>query len=407
MNLIEVNEVSKFFEKSEKKNVVRELAKTVLRILGIVKKKAISKEANHFTALKEISFSIKKGEAIALIGRNGAGKSTLLKIINGLYDPSEGSVKVNGKIQALIELGAGFHYDLTGRENLLFAVSMIPNLKKKDREFLINEIIEFSELNEFIDFPVKKYSSGMKARLGFSAAIFANPDILLVDEVLSVGDFRFRQKCLRKINEIRKDAAVVLVSHNLQTVKLFCTRALLFDRGTIVFDGDVQKAINLYRKSEARDEKEILKNPNLGEDFHNNEIVSDLEVFWCDEFLTPRKVFSKNEPIYLFFKATLLVDCGKDLVFSMPFWRDNINISSISSEYDSCDLSVSVLKKGQLLKIHNIFNSGPIDSCFILTLKSEYLVRKILEPFEISGFDARVHGVALCSFKEEPKKEEN
>ncbi len=400
MNLIEVNSVTKFFDKSERKSALKELFKTILRILNLSNKQELKLNSNHFVALKNISFEIKKGEAVALIGSNGAGKSTMLKIINGLYGPTKGSVKVHGKIQALIELGAGFHYELSGRENLIFSVSMIPDLNKEEKEQLMQEIIDFSELNEFIDFPVKKYSSGMKARLGFSAAIFANPDILLVDEVLSVGDFKFRQKCLRKINEIREKAAVILVSHNLQTIKLFCSRAILFEKGSILFDGDVQQAINLYRQADSSDKEKPIAKAHLGEDFVSNELISNLEVFWCDKTKKPKKTFKRGEPIYLSFKITFKIEVGEGLLFSMPFWKDDINISSISSEYNECNLSLKSLSKGVLLKVDNTFNSGAIDSCFILTLKSEYLIRKILNPFEVTEYDARIHGVSLCSFEE-------
>lgn len=204
---------------------------------------------DEFWALRDVSFTLSRGESLGLIGHNGAGKTTLLRILNGLIKPDIGKLEVRGRMQALIALGAGFNPVLTGRENLYVNASILGFPKKEiDRRF--DEIISFSGIEEFIDMPVRSYSSGMVVRLGFSIAAHLEPDILLVDEVLSVGDLAFRTKGQMRIQEL-KDAgvAIVLVSHNIHTISHVCTRAIALERGEVIFDGDTEAAIDAYRTS--------------------------------------------------------------------------------------------------------------------------------------------------------------
>jgi ABC-type polysaccharide/polyol phosphate transport system ATPase subunit len=207
-------------------------------------------ELKTFYALKNISITIKKGEIIGVIGKNGAGKSTLLKIISKVIYPTEGNIEVNGKLAGLLELGAGFHPDLTGRENIFFQAAIL-GMTKKDINNKQDKIIRFSGLRDFIDTPVKYYSSGMFARLGFSVAIHLEPDILLVDEVLSVGDAQFREKCINRIQKIfnKRSISVVFVSHNLGYVKELCKKVYWLDRGEITKQGDADSVINSYLES--------------------------------------------------------------------------------------------------------------------------------------------------------------
>lgn len=190
-----------------------------------------------FTALQDISFTINKGEVVGLVGLNGSGKSTLLKIIAGVMKPTTGSVKVKGTIAPLIEVGAGFNQSLSGRENI-YLNGYLLGLSKKYIEEHMNEIIEFSELGEFIDVPLKNYSSGMKARLGFSIATSVRAQVLIVDEVLAVGDFKFQQKCHKRMSEMMADDTTVLyVSHSIDQVRSLCTRCIWLEKGHIVKDG--------------------------------------------------------------------------------------------------------------------------------------------------------------------------
>ncbi len=208
-----------------------------------------------FVVLDDISLDIEKGKTIGIIGENGAGKSTLLKIIAGITKPNRGEVKVNGRVSALIELGAGFHPEISGRENI-FINGIILGLSKKEIKEKYDEIVKFAELEDFIDQPVKTYSSGMFMRLGFSVAINVNPDILLVDEVLAVGDASFVPKCLDKINEFkRKKKTIVFVSHDLATVSRITDEAIWISRGKIVMRGYPRKVVDSYLESIAEKEE--------------------------------------------------------------------------------------------------------------------------------------------------------
>lgn len=202
-----------------------------------------------FMALDHISLDIQKGDAVGLIGRNGCGKSTLLKSIAGVYYPTSGSVKTRGSIAPLIELGAGFDPELTARENIFLNGAIMGNTREFMQEHF-DEIIEFAELQQFVDVPVKNYSSGMYARLGFSIATIVKADILIVDEILAVGDYEFQQKCKRKMQELMAGGTtLLLVSHSIEDVKSICKKAVWIDHGRIVEQGEVHQVADRYIKS--------------------------------------------------------------------------------------------------------------------------------------------------------------
>lgn len=201
-----------------------------------------------FEALKGISFVIRKGETVAIIGRNGSGKSTILKIIAGVYRPTAGQVSVSGQVGALIELGAGFHPDLTGRENIVIN-GLLLGLSKQEIQSREQQILDFAELGDFIDSPVKQYSSGMFMRLGFAIATEIDPDILLIDEILAVGDESFKHKCVARIDDFRRRGkTIVFVSHNLAAVRQLCHRALMIDGGVLLADGPADELIARYEE---------------------------------------------------------------------------------------------------------------------------------------------------------------
>ncbi len=198
--------------------------------------------------LKDINLTIKNGEAVGLIGVNGSGKSTLLKLMTKIIYPNKGKVTTNGKLTSLLELGAGFHQDFTGRENIYFNASIF-GLSKKEIDERIDDIIAFSELGEYIDNPVRTYSSGMYMRLAFAVAINVDADILLVDEVLAVGDMHFQDKCIEKMKELKSQGkTMVFVTHSLNVVKDFCNRAIWIDEGVVRADGKPEKVIDEYIK---------------------------------------------------------------------------------------------------------------------------------------------------------------
>ncbi len=211
--------------------------------------KFFRKEVNYhdFEAVNKVSFTVRAGEMVGIIGRNGSGKSTLLKIVSGIYKPTSGTVQVHGSIAPLIELGAGMHTELTGRENILINGLLMGYSKRQmlERE---QRIIDFAGIGDFIDVPVKQYSTGMYMRLAFSVATEVDPDILVIDEILAVGDFAFQSKCFDRLKRFRESGKTILfVTHSMDQITQHCDRAVLLDRGCLMFDGDPEEAVNLYR----------------------------------------------------------------------------------------------------------------------------------------------------------------
>ncbi len=201
-----------------------------------------------FKALNHLEFELSKGESLAILGKNGSGKSTLLKIIAGVTKPSDGRITVNGRVAPLIELGAGFHPELTGRENVYLNGSIL-GIKHKDMEKLYPEIVAFAELTEFMDQPIKYYSSGMYMRLAFAVAVAETPDILLVDEILAVGDQKFQKKCLERMREFKEQGStMVMVSHNPEQVKKYCKKGLVLHEGKQLFFGEIEQAMAIYEE---------------------------------------------------------------------------------------------------------------------------------------------------------------
>jgi ABC-type polysaccharide/polyol phosphate transport system ATPase subunit len=236
---IEFANVSKRFQLTERRTL-REFVPALFKGSGF---------AEPFYALHDVTFSIYRGETVALVGRNGSGKSTALKLIAGVMAPSEGSVWVGGRVSPLIELGAGFHPDLTGRENVHLNGSIL-GMSGREINEQFEQIVEFAELAEFIDTPVKRYSSGMYMRLAFAVAVHSNPEILLVDEVLSVGDAFFQEKCFDRMDEFkRRGVTIVVVSHSLELLTNFCERAIWLDHGRFVDEGPAAEIAQRYLDS--------------------------------------------------------------------------------------------------------------------------------------------------------------
>lgn len=220
----------------------KEAAQKLRRMLG--DKTAATEEL--FYALGGVSFDVCAGEALGIIGSNGAGKSTLLKLISRITAPTEGSISINGRVASLLEIGTGFHPELTGRENI-FLNGAIMGMTRSETRARMKDILEFSEIEKFIDTPVKRYSSGMTVKLGFAVAANLDPDILICDEVLAVGDTAFQQKCLTKMSDVAKEGSAVLyVSHNMRTVSQLCNRVICLDHGMLTYDGAPQAGIEKY-----------------------------------------------------------------------------------------------------------------------------------------------------------------
>jgi len=257
--LVKVEGLSKKFCK-DLKTSLKYGVQDLFANFGKNNKEAVLRE-KEFWAVKDINFELRRGECLGLIGHNGAGKSTLLKILNGLINPDEGKVTIKGKVSALIELGAGFNPILSGRENI-YNNGAVLGFTREEINNKVEEIIDFAEIREFIDMPVQNYSSGMKVRLGFAVAAQMEPDVLIIDEVLAVGDITFQLKCFNRIGELRKrGVAIVLVSHNLHQITTFSNKGIALSKGSQLYFGNVEKSIEVYKDSlsNLESDKEIEK----------------------------------------------------------------------------------------------------------------------------------------------------
>jgi lipopolysaccharide transport system ATP-binding protein len=242
---LRMEQVYKKFRRGETFNSLRDLIPALTGKM-FQQQELSNKDAHEFWALQDISFEVNRGEAFGIIGHNGAGKSTILKILCKIMKPTRGRMVVHGRMSALIEVAAGFHQDLTGRENI-FMNGTILGMSKREIASKFDQIVAFSGLEDFIDTPVKRYSSGMYARLGFSVAAHVDPEVMIVDEVLSVGDYVFQNKCLERMKEIvRNGTAVLYVSHNLKSVAEFCSRCILLEKGRITANGPAEQVVSKY-----------------------------------------------------------------------------------------------------------------------------------------------------------------
>ena len=254
-------------------------------------------------ALSDVSFEVKKGDILGVIGPNGAGKSTLLKILSKITHPSSGRVELKGRVASLLEVGTGFHPELTGRENI-YLNGTILGMTKREIDRKLDEIINFSGVEKFLDTPVKRYSSGMRVRLAFSVAAHLDPEILLIDEVLAVGDYSFQKKCLGKMDEVSKSGKTVLfVSHQLSMIKTLCNRSILLDNGKIILEGSVDEVIQKYVKSsedlinDSLSKRELIKNSKNDKFFQ----VIDFEILQ-DNFKSAIFINSESLTIKIHYK---------------------------------------------------------------------------------------------------------
>jgi ABC-2 type transport system ATP-binding protein/lipopolysaccharide transport system ATP-binding protein len=325
MHSVEVNNVFKFYKKYAEKH------KFLTIKSAMVNKTLFSdlKASERFEALKGISFEVETGKTLGIIGENGSGKSTLLKILAGISKPTFGEIVTRGRISALIELGAGFHPEISGRENI-FINGIILGLTRKQIQEKYRDIVDFAELEEFIDHPVKSYSSGMYMRLGFSIAINVSPDILLIDEVLAVGDASFVPKCLDKINEFRRNGkTIIFVSHDLSTVERICDEVIWLKNGKIEMQGYPKRIVDAYleyvgRKDEKRsharhEEEEKAAEDNREKRWGTREIeIANVRMF--DARGEEAYIFEAGDP--LAFEFDVLANVGQeDFVFGIGIYN--------------------------------------------------------------------------------------
>ena len=366
---------------------------------------------SEFFAVQDVSFSLNQGDCLGLIGRNGCGKTTTLRMLNGLIKPDAGQIMMRGRVQALIALGAGFNPVLSGLENIYISAATL-GLSRKETKAKIDEIIDFSELYDFIDSPVQSYSSGMYARLGFSVAIHMDPDILLIDEILSVGDFAFQTKCFAKMNSLKKDGVtIVFVTHGMTAMIQLCEEAIWLDHGRIAGVGPSKdiatKYLNSVKVEENKQEKkkEIAKKTNntiYGALIIDNQKVENIQVSFCqdvDKNKQTRELESGKSCIVEY--SFRLICKVNDLNVSLVFYRkDGLHITTISS------LNGDILKKyndGHIsckLEIDSmILNPGHYIMVMCIHDGHSYLRRNIEYEFSVVSHSNLCWGLTNFSYK--------
>jgi lipopolysaccharide transport system ATP-binding protein len=297
--VIKVEHVSKKYCKSLKRSMLYGLEDIGRNLFGL-NSRSEKLRRSEFWAVDDASFEVKKGESLGLIGPNGSGKSTLLKMLNGIFWPDKGKITVKGRVGALIEVGAGFHPLLTGRENV-YVNAAILGMTKEQVDAKFDDIIEFADIGDFIDAPVKSYSSGMYVRLGFAIAAHCEPDILLVDEVLAVGDIGFQRRCMRHITKMMDRCAVILVSHSPNIIRFMCDRVLFLDTGKTLFLGSASEGVDKYI-----DYMDKLTLPKLNAETSESKYDPQIE-------LKSLSFFDKN------YNEIVEVDAGETLVVECTF----------------------------------------------------------------------------------------
>lgn len=342
---------------------------------------------DEFWALKNVSFDVKPGEILGIIGPNGSGKSTALKLLSRILKPDTGVINVIGRIGALIELGAGFNADLTGKENVYLNAAIL-GMSKEEINNKYDEIVEFAELEEFMDTPVKWYSSGMFARLGFSIAVHTNPDVLLVDEVLSVGDVGFQSRCLEKMQSFRTEGTtIVFISHNMQSVASLCDRVMLLKKGVVERTGETEETISYYMEMFKKDSLPSSSQVELLKGKLYNEAGIKCLAFKCGHKVTIEIALKFNESL-----SNIHVTIGVLKKGTLVSW---VNSSSLGGR----SLSVT---KGQIvnLSVEMLLNLTSGEYEFISTIydyiNNKTIWKKVFAPFVIQK-DSRSNGTVFMN----------
>jgi ABC-type polysaccharide/polyol phosphate transport system ATPase subunit len=358
-----------------------------------------------FWALKGISLSVSPGQALGVIGLNGAGKSTLLQILSGIRRQTTGTVMTNGRVFALLHLGMGFDGEFTGRENA-YTNGAIIGISRKEMKEKIEDIKAFADIGEFFDRPVRMYSSGMKMRLGFAVAVNMEPDILLIDEVLSVGDFRYRQKCLEKIQEMRDKMSVIFVSHSMPSVTRFCDRVLVLNEGDIVYEGDPDDAVRFYmeeiwRKEEVEKEKsqDFPLMAFQGEMYRDEKRIADVEHKWVGENGEPIQSVRHGAGICLEFSFRLLAP-ARNLIVGIPVWNTHGElITAINTDVQSIEVvpDAGGNVRGKVTLAPVIFNPGEYHSMLTVVDGPKHLYREPNSVFRVEEMALHYGVVTVAS----------
>ena len=282
-----------------------------------------------FMALNDVSFSVAAGERVGIIGRNGAGKSTLLKLISRVTAPTSGVIGLNGRITSMLEVGTGFHGELTGRENI-YMNGAILGMTKREINMKVEDIIEFSECRQFIDTPVKRYSSGMYVKLAFSVAAHLDSEIMIMDEVLAVGDMAFQQKCLNKMSDVSESQGrtILYVSHNMNTIRQLCDRCIVLDYGKLIYDGEVEGAINRYINASGSEYCRVIDLSNASRQGD----ISKKVLFKKADMHRETNVYSEDESLNISFTIDATADYYDIRFMMILFYQDGTRIGKTESE---------------------------------------------------------------------------
>lgn len=394
--ILEVDGLSKLYSRQVSSTRKRMASAFTRALFGQAPKPPTNLEKGEFWSLKDISFSLKRGEAVGVIGFNGAGKTTLLRILSGQILPDEGEVRILGNTAAMIDLTAGFDPTASGRRNIFLRGAMLGR-SNKEMKASLEEIIEFSELGDAIDAPFSTYSSGMAMRLAFSVMIVSEPDILFIDEILSVGDFRFQQKCLSKIREIRERVAFVLVSHSMANIKLFCNKAIVLHQGEMAFFGDPAEAISLYEEMRFPTiaNKQEKRHEILKPQFHNQDALADIEHYWCNKDGNPKDEIVSGETLYFRVRFKLNYT-PRNLIMGIPVWtEDGVYVTGFSTELNEKTITMKHNEHTEfILEVPNLaFNTGFYISNLAISDGLEFLYRGENSPLFAKSASNRFWGV--------------
>lgn len=373
--------------------------------------------SGEFWAVDDVSFELKRGETLGIIGSNGAGKSTLLKLINGIFLPDKGRIAVRGTVGGLIEIGAGFQPKLSGRDNIYIIASVL-GFSRQQIAAMVDEIIEFADLGKFIDSPVQTYSSGMQVRLGFAIHVFQKPDILLADEVLAVGDFEFQQKCLAKVNEVRKDLGMILVAHSMPTIVRFCDRAVALHNGRQIAEGRPQECIRELRlaltssvgsaetaakhtvagishgvslpegsqRAGAYAGAKPIADTLYGEQYWNRERVGPVMHRWVSKHASLGHICELYDAVELYFSFCLTSE-EEGLIIGVPVYTaGGVMVTSFNTDGQGTEIPISAdgLISGSLIIPRLSLNPGRyVTVMAIVAGGTEYLYRQVVGPLEI------------------------
>ena len=393
-DILEVDGVYKLYARKQSRARARLRSTLVSAFMG--RQPVIDElQPDEMWAVKNVSFSLKRGSALGIIGLNGSGKTTLLRMIAGQLLPDRGEIRVNGRSASVIALSAGLQKQLSGRKNIYLRSAMLGR-SKEETEAVVNEIIEFTELGEAIDAPVATYSSGMTVRLAFAVTVFVDPDLLVVDETLSVGDFKFKQKCLEQVRKLRERTSFILVSHSMGDIMRFCDEVILLRKGEVIYKGDPQTAIELYTERESQNEPyakagkrvdaSALLTVAMGQYIHNETAIRDVVHEWVGSNGEPASECAHGDTLTLRVSFDI-THTPRKLIIGIPVWNEEGQfITGFSTELTGIEGYVARQGRQTLeLRAPSIpFNAGKCYGVIAITDGPETLYRQPLPVLQIT-----------------------